>query len=164
MRYLRTLLVLSLAAAWAASAAADAKKPAAPSAPADVYGAPVGAEGEALSVASALDRSADLEGKKVRLTGFVTAACQKKGCWMALAAGDGREMRVTFRDYGFFVPKNLPGATVIAEGTLETRELSVDEQRHLARDAGLPGAEVEAIRSPKIETSLVADGVRVVAR
>ncbi len=127
------------------------------------YGAPVAAEGDTLAVSKALDRAAELNGKTVRLTGFVTAACQAKGCWMALAAGDGREMRVTFRDYGFFVPKDLPGATVIAEGTLEVREVSVEEQRHLAADAGRPKAEIEAINTPKTETALVADGVRVIA-
>jgi len=127
------------------------------------YGAPVAAEGETLAVATALDRATELNGKTVRLSGFVTAACQAKGCWMALAAGDGREMRVTFRDYGFFVPKDLPGSTVIAEGTLEVREVSVEEQRHLAADAGRPKAEIDAISAPKTETSLVADGVRLIA-
>ena len=159
------LLALLSAAVVAASLAPNALGAESPKAPRTegAYGAPVAAEGEALAVGKALDRSAELDGKTVRVSGFVTAACQAKGCWMALAAGDGREMRVTFRDYGFFVPKDLPGATVIAEGTLEVKEVSVEEQRHLAADAGRPEAEIEAIKEPKVETSLVADGVRVIA-
>ncbi len=152
---------LALLAGAAFALRADA--PVGPAKMGDTYGAPVAVEGEALSVAKALDRASELNGKAVRLSGFVTAACQAKGCWMALAAGDGRQMHVTFRDYGFFVPKDLPGATVIAEGTLETKEVSVEEQRHLAKDAGRPKAEIDAIQSPKTETSLVADGVRIIA-
>lgn len=163
MRPLTTLsLLLSLATVASSSTALVAQPPKTPQTE-GAYGAPVAAEGETLAVASALDRATELNGKTVRLSGLVTAACQAKGCWMALAAGDGREMRVTFRDYGFFVPKDLPGATVIAEGTLEVREVSVEEQRHLASDAGRPKAEIEAILSPKTETALVADGVRVIA-
>lgn len=156
------LLLASLVALAAAPVSLAAQPPKTPQ-DEGAYGAPVAPEGEALAVAKALDRASELNGKSVRVSGFVTAACQAKGCWMALAAGDGREMRVTFRDYGFFVPKDLPGATVIAEGTLEVREVSVDEQRHLAADAGRPKAEIEAIRTPKTETALVADGVRVIA-
>ncbi len=164
MRPLPILILLFAAFATVASSpTALVAQP--PKTPQDegAYGAPIAVEGKTLTVASALDRANELNGKPVRLSGFVTAACQAKGCWMALAAGDGREMRVTFRDYGFFVPKDLPGATVIAEGTLEVREVSVDEQRHLATDAGRPKAEIEAIHAPKTETALVADGVRVIA-
>lgn len=157
-----SLLLASLATAASSPTALAAQSPKTPQTE-GAYGAPVAAEGDTLAVAKALDRATELNGKTVRLSGFVTAACQAKGCWMALAAGDGREMRVTFRDYGFFVPKDLPGATVIAEGTLEVREVSVEEQRHLAADAGRPKAEIEAITAPKTETALVADGVRVVA-
>lgn len=156
------VLLASLALTASTPAALDAEPAKTPQTE-GAYGAPVAAEGDTLAVAKALDRAAELNGKTVRLSGFVTAACQAKGCWMALAAGDGREMRVTFRDYGFFVPKDLPGATVIAEGTLEVREVSVEEQRHLAADAGRPKAEIEAIDTPKTETALVADGVRVIA-
>ncbi len=161
---MRKLPILTLLLALLSLPVAAEPPAAAPPAatPGGFYGAPVAAEGETLAVAGALDRAAELNGRSVRLSGFVTAACQSKGCWMALAAGDGREVRVTFRDYGFFVPKDLPGATVIAEGTLEVREVSVEEQRHLAADAGRPKAEIEAIITPKIETALVADGVRVI--
>ncbi len=154
-----TLLLVALASSPTSLVAQPPKTPQTEGA----YGAPVAVEGETLAVAKALDRATELNGKTVRLSGFVTAACQARGCWMALAAGDGREMRVTFRDYGFFVPKDLPGATVIAEGTLEVHEVSVEEQRHLAADAGRPKAEIDAIRAPKTETALVADGVRVIA-
>ena len=41
----------------------------------------------------------------------VRRACEKKGCWMELAGaeGIGPGMRVTFKDYGFFVPKDSRG-------------------------------------------------------
>ncbi|MEL6846739.1 MAG: DUF4920 domain-containing protein, partial [Bacteroidota bacterium] len=44
----------------------------------------------------------------VKISGEVQAACQAKGCWMTLPLADGSNMRVKFKDYGFFVPKDSP--------------------------------------------------------
>ncbi|MEM6767781.1 MAG: DUF4920 domain-containing protein, partial [Bacteroidota bacterium] len=42
----------------------------------------------------------------LKLSGEVDACCQAKGCWMSMTLPDGKSMRVTFKDYGFFVPIN----------------------------------------------------------
>ena len=42
-------------------------------------------------------------GKIIQLTGYITKSCAKKGCWMVMEDGK-TSMRVTFKDYGFFVP------------------------------------------------------------
>ena len=45
----------------------------------------------------------------VKLTGTIEKVCQVKGCWMTMPYGEGESMRVSFRDYGFFVPKDVDG-------------------------------------------------------
>ncbi len=96
----------------------------------------------------------------VKFTTTVNSVCLAKGCWMRLDLGDNEAM-VKFKDYGFFVPKNIAGREVIVNGKAFVSEMSVEEQRHYAEDAGKSKEEVEAITTPKITYSFEADGVLV---
>ena len=77
---------------------------------------------------------------------------------MVLAEG-ARSIRVTFQDYGFFVPKDIAGKTVVVEGVLSRRRLSADEAKHYAEDSGAPTPSPV----PRDEWSLVATSVLVPA-
>ncbi len=118
---------------------------------------------DAMAADQAVIHAAHLGDKTVQIRGTVTAACEKKGCWMALRAGEGKTLRMTFRDYGFFVPLEIVGETVVAEGKIAIVERSVADQKHLLEDAGRPQEEIDAIREPIQEVSFVADGVVVVS-
>jgi hypothetical protein len=96
-----------------------------------------------------------------KVSGVVESVCQVKGCWMKVKMSDGQSMRVTFKDYGFFVPKDLAGKTVVFEGTAKTKTTSVDELRHYAEDAGKSKEEVAKITEPKTELTFEANGVLV---
>lgn len=97
----------------------------------------------------------------IAFTGTVNAVCKAKGCWMKIALNDGKETMVKFKDYGFFVPKDIENDTVIVRGKAFVSEMSVEDQRHFASDAGKSEAEIAAITQPKKTYSLVADGVLV---
>lgn len=128
------------------------------------FGAAITAQ-DAVPVAKVLADPAAHAGKVVKLAGRTDGVCTKKGCWMTLAGPDKKaSLRITFRDYGFFVPQETLGRDVIVEGKLELKEQSVDELRHLAEDAGKPAAEVEKIVAPVTSAALVADGVLIVAQ
>jgi hypothetical protein len=96
-----------------------------------------------------------------KIEGTVESVCKVKGCWMNVKTADNQVMRVTFKDYGFFVPKDIVGKTVVMEGTAETTTTPVDELRHYAQDAGKSKAEIEKITEPEKALSFVADGVIV---
>jgi len=66
---------------------------------------------------------------------------------------------VKFKDYGFFVPKDIAGQEVIMEGKAYREVTAVDELRHLAQDAGKPQEEIEKITEPKVELKFMASGV-----
>lgn len=69
-------------------------------------------------------------------------------------------MKVTFRDYGFFMPvEDLKGRKVVFTGIAKREVISVDDQRHYAKDAGKSETEIASITSPKEELRFVADGV-----
>lgn len=90
----------------------------------------------------------------------IVESCQAKGCWMDVKLTDNSTMKVTFRDYGFFLPiEDLKGRTVVFTGTAKRELISVDDQKHYAKDAGKHKIEIDAITTPKVEIRFVADGV-----
>ncbi len=101
------------------------------------------------------------ESVETKVRGEVTGVCQAKGCWMTVNVGNNQEMMVRFKDYGFFVPKDITGQSVVIEGEALVETVSVDDQRHLAEDAGKPKEEISNITEPKTQLSFVADGVIV---
>jgi hypothetical protein len=105
-----------------------------------------------------------MEGKdslNIKIRGKVIDVCQRKGCWMNVDLGAGRQMKVRFKDYGFFVPKNCAGKTVVMQGVAYKEETSVEELRHYAEDAGKSKADVEKIKQPEKNTSFEATGVLI---
>jgi hypothetical protein len=95
----------------------------------------------------------------VIVEGEVGEVCQMKGCWMALVAeGAAPRIRVTFKDYAFFVPKDTTGCTARLEGEFHRNVLSKDDADHLEGE----GAKLE--RHPDgtaTEISFVASGVEL---
>jgi Domain of unknown function (DUF4920) len=96
-----------------------------------------------------------------KITGKVVEVCQEKGCWMKVDKGNGETLMVKFKDYGFFMPSNIVGQTVVLEGEAKVKEVSVKQQKHFAEDAGKSKEEIEKIKEPKKETQFVAKGVLV---
>lgn len=102
--------------------------------------------------------------KKVKtvstVQGKVMDVCSKKGCWMMITSGN-ITARVTFKDYGFFVPTSLKGKTVLVTGVLSVEELSEDEARHYAEDAGQSKEQIQAIKGTQKEYGIEATTVEV---
>ncbi len=94
---------------------------------------------------------------KVRTT--INSCCQKKGCWMNLDMGDNPEMKVRFKDYGFFVPMDSDGKETIVEGIAYKDVVGVEELKHYAEDAGKSQEEIDAITEPKETMRFLAHGV-----
>ena len=92
-----------------------------------------------------------------------TGVCKKKGCWMTLDTPEDKDITVTFKDYGFFVPKDLDNQRVIVKGKGFLKEVSIDEQKHYAKDAGKSKEAIAAINSPKKEYRFIATGVAIPA-
>ena len=96
-----------------------------------------------------------------KVTGKVTEVCQERGCWMKIEKANGETMMVKFKDYGFFMPKNIVGKEVVLEGEAKVNEVSVKQQRHYAEDAGKSKEEIEKIKKAKKEVQFIAKGVLV---
>jgi hypothetical protein len=96
----------------------------------------------------------------VKFAATVKDVCQKKGCWMNLEMGE-KEAMVRFKDYGFFMPKDIAGQEVIVNGRAYVEEMSVEDQRHYAEDGGKSSDEIAAITEPKRTLAFEADGVLI---
>ena len=97
----------------------------------------------------------------MKFSASVNEVCQAKGCWMLLDIGTNEAM-VKFKDYGFFMPKNIADKEVIVNGKAFVSEVSIEEQRHYAEDAGKSEDEIAKIIEVKKTLSLEADGVLLV--
>jgi hypothetical protein len=97
----------------------------------------------------------------VKFIAKVNEVCQSKGCWMRLDIGDNEAM-VKFKDYGFFMPKNIADKEVIVHGKAFVAEVSIEEQRHYAEDAGKSKEEIIAIIEVEKTLSFEADGVLLI--
>ena len=125
-----------------------------------------GTYGEAFEVENAITVS-DLyeklaQGDKahdVVVHGTIEEVCQVKGCWMTLRTDYDGGMRVTFKDYGFFVPMDISGKSVYIKGVGMTQVTSVEEQIHYAEDVGESAEAIANIVAPLEENVFIASGV-----
>ena len=101
----------------------------------------------------------DTTAVNVKLQGIVSAACQTKGCWMTLKNAHGEDLRITFKDYAFFVPKDCAGKTAVIEGIAKIETTSVADLKEYAKDDKKSQAEIDAITEPVKETVFEAKGV-----
>ncbi len=117
----------------------------------------------AISAQAVLADPARYDGKDIKVSGRVNAACQNRGCWMTLGNGEPGQptMRVSFKDYGFFVPKDCVGKTALVEGRFKVTTMSVAEAQHYADDAAKVGESPQKVTAPQRSLSLVATGVEL---
>jgi hypothetical protein len=125
------------------------------------FGAPLGASprAELADVLQSPDKFAD---KSVLVEGKVRSACTRKGCWMELAQGTepaAAGCRVTFKDYGFFVPTDSAGSRARVEARVETKFVKPSMVTHLEEE----GAKfaTKAADGSATEVRLVATGVEM---
>ena len=95
----------------------------------------------------------------MKIEGKVVEVCKKKGCWMTLEMANGDPMRVTFKDYAFFMPMDIVGKKVVLDGVAKKQTISVETLRHYAEDAKKSPEEVAKITDPKKELAFEAKGV-----
>ncbi|HKG21877.1 MAG TPA: DUF4920 domain-containing protein [Blastocatellia bacterium] len=112
-----------------------------------------------VKLADAISDAEKYAGKPVKIEGEIRDVCQMKGCWLVVTDGE-KHMRVTFKDYGFFVPKESTGKRVVLEGVIEKKTITEDHARHLAEESK-EKINPETIKGPQQVVTLVATGVSI---
>lgn len=113
----------------------------------------------ALNTSELKEKMGDKKEMNVVVSGEISEVCQAEGCWMKLKDAKDGDIFVKFKDHAFVIPKDLAGHHTFVKGTLKVKEISVEEQRHYATDAGKSADEVAAITEPTTEMHIDATGV-----
>jgi hypothetical protein len=129
---------------------------------AERFGQPITA-GESATLSAVLASAEQYRDRTVIMEGLVRRACSRKGCWMELAASDDKASpgcRVTFKDYGFFVPTDSAGARAKVQGAVMIHKVEPQWVSHMEEE----GAHF-ASKNPDgsaNEVRLVATGVELI--
>ncbi|MEX0618039.1 MAG: DUF4920 domain-containing protein [Pseudohongiellaceae bacterium] len=123
------------------------------------FGAAMPDTGDVMTLQEAIARlDGQAESGFQKITGQVTEVCQAKGCWMILMEGD-TYARITFEDYGFFIPTETSMQRTLVYGKLGQITLSGEQAAHYARDAG--ARDVVETTGEVTEYSIVARSVQL---
>ena len=124
-------------------------------------GAAVPKDTKAIPLATVLENPSDYTKDAVVVEGVIAASCTRQGCWMQLAPSAeeaARSVRVTFKDYGFFIPLDAKGMNARAEGVAVVKTLSKADADHLEEE----GAKLKRNEDgTALEVSFVANGVEL---
>jgi hypothetical protein len=113
---------------------------------------------DSIPLSVALKKNSESKNQEFLVSAQVGKVCKKKACWMELVDG-AEKIRVTFKDYGFFVNPKMGGAKVLAQGRFEEKNYSVKDLKHFLKDEGASKDEIAAVKEPKTVLEFVASGV-----
>ncbi|TYP93765.1 protein of unknown function (DUF4920) [Fodinibius salinus] len=124
----------------------------------EVFGNEFPKDAKVTDLEQLIAESEKYKGQQITTQGKIKQVCQKKGCFFLLAAPNG-DVRITFKDYSFFIPTNSMGKQAKLVGKLEVKALSEAQAKHYAKDAGSDSKEVEG---PQKEYSVIATSVKII--
>lgn len=91
----------------------------------------------------------------------INSVCQMKGCWVRLKLDADEESFIKFKDYAFFLPKDAAGREAVVQGKAYLKEVSVENLKHFAEDAGKSEEEIAKITTPELTYAFMAEGVKL---
>ncbi len=113
-------------------------EPVAVEAGAETFGGEIPSTPRPLALADVVADASDYLERDVIVSARIGKVCQKKGCFFIARDGDAI-VRVTFRDYAFFIPTDAGGKRAVFRGMLKRATVSTAEAEHYARDLGNAG-------------------------
>jgi hypothetical protein len=122
----------------------------------EFFGSTLPESESAISLGELIENSEDYLDREVMVATRIAKVCQKKGCFFV--AQEGASMaRITFRDYGFFIPTDSGGKHVTLLGTFSRKSVSKEQAEHFASDLG----ETAAASQAQFEYSIVASAIKL---
>jgi len=118
--------------------------------------------GDTIALSKVLGNPDAYAGKDLLVEGTVKSVCTKKGCWMEIAASKeakAASCRVTFKDYGFFVPLDSQGSIAKMAGKITVKTLPKSHVDHLQGEGGTVSG-IQKDGSAR-EVTFVATGVEL---
>ncbi|MDZ7741547.1 MAG: DUF4920 domain-containing protein [Bacteroidota bacterium] len=114
---------------------------------------------DAVPVAELQEYMKDTDSVQIKLVGEIIANCQSSGCWMDLQIDENTPLKVTFRDYAYFIPLDSKGKIAYVEGFAKKELIPLETLRHYAMDEGKSKEEIAQITEPEMAYVFEASGV-----
>ncbi|MGQ8366030.1 DUF4920 domain-containing protein [Glaciecola sp. 1036] len=133
MKALALAFILTLTTSVVANEPIRLSEPVASDETSETFGAELDASKETISLEAAIASNDVAVGETIKVETKINKVCQKKGCFFIAQAGD-QVIRVSFQDYGFFIPTDSSGKTVTMMGKLVEKELSKEKAEHFNQD------------------------------
>ena len=144
---MRTMLILVLGGATIFSSGCAARY--------THFGQPMTlADSDTMPIETLMASADSYNNKQVRVSGTVAEVCQHKGCWINMkpeSGGDALFVKFTcpVEPDARLIPLEAVGRPVIVEGKLTVEEISEDEAKHYAQDAGMTEEDIAKITGPQ---------------
>ena len=122
----------------------------------EIFGSALPETGTPLAFADLMKDNEKYLDQEVLVETRIAKVCQKKGCFFVAQEGPSTA-RVTFKDYGFFIPTDSGGKNVVLLGTFSRKSMSKEQAEHYAADLG----EAPPAAPEEFEYSIVASAVKI---
>ena len=133
------------------------------------FGEPISVDLPVAEVAAVLAQPEAYAGREVKLQGTVAEVCAKKGCWLRIADPSGGAETVFVKltcpveADARLIPADAAGKPVVVQGRVVVEEMTEEQARHYAQDAGKSAEEVAAITGPQKTIRIDSPSARVKA-
>ena len=122
----------------------------------EVFGAMLPEQGAPLGLADLINNGDSYLDQEVLVATRIAKVCQKKGCFFVATEG-AATARISFKDYGFFIPTDAGGKDVLLLGIFSRTSVSEEEAEHFASDLG----ETTAASPEQFQYSIGASSVQI---
>ncbi|NNK52709.1 MAG: DUF4920 domain-containing protein [Xanthomonadales bacterium] len=160
LRVIAPVAIVALLAAAQGQAASDGavrlSEPTESTSSYELFGERLPASGEAMGLGELIENSSQYQGGEVLVHTRIAKVCQKKGCFFVATEG-AATARITFKDYGFFIPTDSGGKQATLHGVFSRQPVSQAEAEHYAKDLGESGTP----NAEDFSYSIVATGIKI---
>lgn len=136
------LLLILCASSMLSAQTISLSEPVAKDSNSETYGQVLNTALKAVSISDLATGSAQYINQPFQLKTRIAKVCQKKGCFF-IAQQNEHVFRVSFKDYGFFIPTDSSGKTVLLNGELIQKEISEEQAAHFSADLQAESGEIE---------------------
>jgi hypothetical protein len=141
MKQLIVLLFILCSSAALSAQTISLSEPVAKDASSETYGEVLNNALKEVSISDLASDSAQYLNTPFTLKTRIAKVCQKKGCFF-IAQQNEHVFRVSFKDYGFFIPTDSSGKTVLLNGELIQKEISEEQAAHFSADLQAEAGEI----------------------
>lgn len=122
----------------------------------ETFGAPLDVNEAKIGLTELINNAPTHLNQSFRVETKIAKVCQKKGCFF-IAQENDTVVRVSFKDYGFFIPSDSSGKTVELNAELIQKEITPAQAEHFAEDLKTQNSPVKA----GVTYELVASSVKI---